>query len=588
MLIAGLLVRAGFLHSPAHALDHPGGIHTRAEFDAARKAIAAGTQPYAKAWERLTREANRSLDKSAEAVVDFNVPGYYQDAQGHRKAMGRLSRDAWAAYACAVAYQLDRSGDRNRYADKAVQMITAWAAKNKKTSNFDGNLAMATAGTGLVFAAEVIHTYEGWSEERRAVFRKWLKTVFLKACTRIAGGSNNWGDWGTLGCIASHHFLDDENGIDKDIARIRGKIDRAIKADGMMPHETRRGKNGIWYTYFALAPMTAACRIAMNARGTDLFAYKGADGAGIREALDYLFKYCLAPESWPHFKGTPNPPRPNRWPGNLFESMIRIYPEKKWEKWIEDSRPLLIHGHHYAWAMPTLLPPAGYLELRKVTDVFDRGKAAQKAGRIGEAIRLYTEGLAEAKRNAVDNSRCSAVRAQIAKLVEQGKKTLAEAARLMKEAKLGQAASLLEKTAARYEGHRIAGEAEAAITRIGRIERDQKKAADVLARARAEIGQREYVRAVERLRSIIARYPATRSAREARAEIEGLKKKPEAAKVIDEAGRRAKCRQHLNMAKNYMRAGMRAEAVKYLDRVISLCPDGVLAEEARRLKKNSR
>ncbi len=121
----------------------------------------------------------------------------------------------------------------------------------------------------------------------------------------------------------------------------------------------RRGRNGIWYTYFALAPLTAACQVAANARGVDLFHYKGADGAGIEEALDYLLRYSREPGEWPHCKGEDLAlPGKRQWPGNLYEAMSGVYGKREYEAWIANARPIMVRGHHYAWAVPSLLRTA--------------------------------------------------------------------------------------------------------------------------------------------------------------------------------------------------------------------------------------
>lgn len=355
MAVVSFMMIAGGV-AEAQSFEHPGGLHSRSQIETAQKALAAGAQPWTAAYEKLVQQAEKGLDRSPEAVTDFNVPAYYKDAAGHKKAMGRLSKDAWVAYSCAVAYQLTSGKKKIQYADKAVQVLTSWATTNRKTSNADGDLAMVDAGAGLVFAAELMTDYDGWKKEQRAEFKKWLGSVYLKSSRHIVRRSNNWGDWGVLGCIASHHFLDDSKGLDGDIERIRKKIDHAIEAGGRMPAETRRGKNGIWYTYFALAPLTAACQIAANARGVDLFQYKGKDGAGIEEALDYLLQYSREPGKWPHYrKKDLNLPRAKGWPGNLYEAMSGIYDKKEYETWIKDARPIMVHGHHYAWSLPTLL-----------------------------------------------------------------------------------------------------------------------------------------------------------------------------------------------------------------------------------------
>ncbi|ADE53565.1 alginate lyase family protein [Coraliomargarita akajimensis] len=343
----------------AAAFEHPGGLHSAQQLESTRRQIAQGAQPWTDAYALLLVEVGKCQKRRPQAVEDFNVPGYYIDAKGHREAMDRLSKDAWVAYSCAVAYQLTSGPDRTVYAEKALEVINAWARINTKTSNYDGTLAMADAGSGLVFAAELMRDYDGWNTLQRAAFEEWLTTVYLYACQQIANNENNWGCWGTLGSAASHYYLDDAQGLDADIARIRKQIDVSIEADGRMPHETKRGKNGIWYTYFALSPMTAASQIAANARGVDLFSFKGDDGAGIEDALDYLIQYCYAPEDWPHYREKDlSLPKANKYPGNLFEAMHALYKKPAYGNWVKDSRPIMVFGHHYSWNFPSLLPPS--------------------------------------------------------------------------------------------------------------------------------------------------------------------------------------------------------------------------------------
>lgn len=350
-----------FLHAgPAGAqqFEHPGGLHSQSQLETARLLISAGDPIRIGAYNSLMEQAERGLEKLPDPPADFNVPGYYQDSEGHRKMMGRLSGDAWVAYSCAVAYQLTIGPERVQYAEKATEILDAWATCNKKTSNYDGNLAMVDAGAGFVFAAELLRDYGGWKKNERTVFRNWLGMVYLKSCLIVSESPNNWGDWGILGCIATHYFLDDARALDADIKYIIKKIDESIAADGHLPQETKRGKRGIWYSYFALAPLTAACQIAMNASGTDLFHFRGKDGAGIEQALDYLLRYCVKPEKWPHYRDKDlSMPQPHGYPGNLFEAMQGIYGKKKYGNWIKQARPIMVHGHHYAWNFPTLLQP---------------------------------------------------------------------------------------------------------------------------------------------------------------------------------------------------------------------------------------
>jgi hypothetical protein len=339
----------------ARAFEHPGGLHTKSQIAVVREKIIAEQQPWLDAYNALIEKAETNLEKPSNALKIFDVPGYYDDAEGHRAAMKRLSTDAWTAYSCAMAYQLTPGKERKRFAKKALYILNDWAKKNKATANYDGELAMADAGIGLVLAAELMIDYRKWRKRDRRKFGNWLNTVYLASADSIIQKENNWGDWGALGCIASHYFLDDADGVARDVEFLYKKIDHEIESDGSMPLETKRGSNGIWYTYFALAPLTAACHIGDNASGSDFFSFKGQDGGGIEEALDYLLIYCNNPKSWPHYSEQDlSLPKPNSWPGNLFEAMYRIYGKKEYELWIEKARPLMSYGHHYAWSFPTL------------------------------------------------------------------------------------------------------------------------------------------------------------------------------------------------------------------------------------------
>jgi hypothetical protein len=86
----------------------------------------------------------------------------------------------------------------------------------------------------------------------------------------------------------------------------------------------------MWYTYFALAPLTGAAAIALDATGQDLYnrLYPSENELVL--------------------------PTPTGWPGNLYEAMLPIYREPAWDAWLAPHRP--IRGGR-AWIYPTLLNP---------------------------------------------------------------------------------------------------------------------------------------------------------------------------------------------------------------------------------------
>lgn len=122
-----------------------------------------------------------------------------------------------------------------------------------------------------------------------------------------------------------------------------------------MTEEVLRQDRGLWYSYFSLAPITAACWVILQVEGTDLLHWK-ENGQSIQLALDYLIKYVKAPDTWSWY---PNQRlgSADTWPGNLFEAMDEIYDNPEYEEYAKPARPIIYPIHHFAWAFPTLMKP---------------------------------------------------------------------------------------------------------------------------------------------------------------------------------------------------------------------------------------
>lgn len=337
--------------------DHPGGLYPVRQLEHVRGRIAAGRQPEARAFEDISAIAFKWLGKAPAATVNFHVPHYYSGPEAFLAATRGLRVDARTAYACAVVYQLSQTLSSSQCAEKTVQILMDWARDNQSISGDDGALVMTYSGLGLVFAAELVRDFPGWSEADRAVFGGWLSRVFLPAAELQSRSEHNRGAWGALGLIAGHYFLDDREALLRDVAMIRRKIDLSIAADGTMPAELARRGRELWYTYFALAPLTAAAEVAYNALGVDLYRFRGQDGAGLPQALDYLFRSTLAPSRSPFDRKYKAPDLSEPWPQNLFEAMSAVYRDRAYEEAVRGLRPTTNLHHHFAWAAPTLLRP---------------------------------------------------------------------------------------------------------------------------------------------------------------------------------------------------------------------------------------
>lgn len=326
------------------------GMHPEKQIQFVRQKIKQKQQPWLDAFLQLKSVADTCIPHATHALVDFAVPGYYVDAQMHRKNSLSLNADAFDAYACALAWKL--TGEM-KYAQKAIEVLNAWSKKNNAYSEADGSLVMSYAGTGLVIAARLMKESPYWSVSDKALFTEWVQKVYRKACNHIRNRSNNWADWGRFGSILSADYLNDTDEIHENIRLIKSDLFHKIAADGSMPEETRRQANGIWYTYFSLAPITAACWVAYVATGENLFELT-YEGRSIKNALDYLDYFNRHPDEWKWFQ-KPNQGTASLWPGNLLEAMTGIYNDTTYAGYVAPARPITYPTHHYAWTFPTLM-----------------------------------------------------------------------------------------------------------------------------------------------------------------------------------------------------------------------------------------
>jgi len=338
--------------------------HTEQQLAAMRE--RAADPPWDAALAAVLAEAEGALSRVPAAVPNFDVPPYYDDPDGHDAAKQALSDDGYAAYALALGYQLASEAEqREAFAAKATEILQAWATINTEVNGDDGDLVMMYKGVHLLYAADLVGNWPGWQP---SAFRAWTDTVFRAAAERTRDKDNNHGAWGTFGAVTAAALLEDAAGVAAEVARAQQRIENSIDDNGELPEENKRTNSGIWYTYFALAPLTGTAWVARNVGDVDLFAWVAPNGRTIRLALDRLFYWCLFPERWPY----PLPegvagelwrllypcadelelPTIESWPGNLFEAMSAVYNEPAWANWVAGHRPQ--RGWH-AFVYPTLM-----------------------------------------------------------------------------------------------------------------------------------------------------------------------------------------------------------------------------------------
>ncbi len=305
------------------------------------------------AFNELIRKADASLTLEPQAMPVFNVPAFYGEQQAeHSRMKNLLSNDSAAAFYLALAAALtDDQQDKQRYADRAAGILDDWASTNGDVVGADGNLVMCYNGTAFVFAADALELTDCWEHLPKVRFKRWICQILLPAA-RIKQRQNNWACWGIMASLTAHRFLRDETGFDSDVTRLRDIIDEQIEPDGSMPHEIKRGTRSLWYTYFALAPLTVAIDMTRDNGHEDLFDYSPPSEGTVEQAVTFFFECGIEDQS--------------RWPVDIDEAVDRkgkyatlmfamgnVYDNDEWKSFA--IHPLWRDRGGLAWICPSLL-----------------------------------------------------------------------------------------------------------------------------------------------------------------------------------------------------------------------------------------
>jgi hypothetical protein len=212
---------------------HPGLLVTEPDFARIRAHIAAGDQPWKQWWDKLCADRFSTLD-----TRPYPLPGVYR-ADGSKN---NLYVDIWRAWSLVLRWKLSSPQD-NRYADKAVEFLDAWANTLKvvgtvppgSTAHDDHTFILMAGMQGhqLAQIGEILRTYSGWPRENLKRFQDMLMTVFAPISSwflsegRI-GSHANWDMASMAGAMAIGIFCDNaelyRQAVDAYTGNNRGKL----------------------------------------------------------------------------------------------------------------------------------------------------------------------------------------------------------------------------------------------------------------------------------------------------------------------------------------------------------------------------
>ncbi|MFH0939889.1 MAG: tetratricopeptide repeat protein [Planctomycetota bacterium] len=236
--------------------------------------------------------------------------------------------------------------------------------------------------------------------------------------------------------------------------------------------------------------------------------------------------------------------------------------------------------------------------LKAVLELLKKAQDMEKTS-LGKAMTLYEEAFALGSVVLTDPEVKSA-HERLDALLAQTKQEWDAAMTLIDQKRYYDAIALIEKFAAQYKGHRLAQEAEKKIVElknneevkkylaIGAAQKSKDEAASaaeqLLARALEQLQAKDYPKASDILKQVVALYPGTPSAEKATIQLKAFMDDPKIVTALKAVEMNAECRKWLSSAKNYRANGMQTEALALLDQIIQKYPQSDWEREALSLK----
>lgn len=308
------------------------------------------------AYTHLVDLATAAVERGPSNIPKvYDLPGIYEPGVTWAKwwaIAGPLTMDTDGAHQLALAAALlDPHAAPTLVADyqlRAQQTMLAWTMCTSIGKGNDGPLSFVETVPGFIFADVLMGT--AWPNRQR--FLEWLSAVYIPTCDSIKTRPNNWGAWGCFGAILARRHVGQDTTA--DVQLLVTQLQAMIAKNGTLPQEMLRTGSQLWYSYFALVPLTMACRLVRNAGGVDLF--RGPSQASIVAAIDNLLEMAAKPTE---ATGKPTGQPATPWPYDLVAAMAEEYNDAEWRAAAAPYAPVNYWSHHTGYNCPTLTALAG-------------------------------------------------------------------------------------------------------------------------------------------------------------------------------------------------------------------------------------
>lgn len=259
---------------------HPGCLSTQSDLDRMAAKVAADAQPWKASWDRLSANSHAQLGYTPNPQTTICAGGVC-DSENYM----RLANDCAAAYQCALRYHVS---DDTRYADKAVQIMNAWASTLEGfTGDSNAGLRAGLYGYQFACAGELMRHYSGWTPADFEAFKNMMLTIFYPINSDFLIRHNNtcdshyWANWdlaAMTSILAIGVLCDDQAKFEEAVTYFCNGIGEG--AIGNAVHFVHPNGLGQWqesgrdqgHNTLGMALMGPFCEIAWN-QGVDLYGY---------------------------------------------------------------------------------------------------------------------------------------------------------------------------------------------------------------------------------------------------------------------------------------------------------------------------
>ena len=336
ILILGIFLTIGFISTMIHkyissedtetytdistVMAAPGGfIHPNmyinaGEIEIIKGKIASNQQPWKAAYDKMMSQANGSLRTPIQSVTfggkipssgdmhDYFTEGPYLSDGVYNPKADRTDytsaikmRDSVRSLGMAYAF----TGD-SKYADKAVQLIRAWAIDpdtklNPKFTNMQSHIEIAITMSGMFYGIDLIWNYPGFGSGDKEAIKSWAKNFSNSGKT--FSSNENFDLWRLVFISSASVIAEDTDSLNYVFDRWKYDINDQMDTEGKIIREINR-PTGLGYSISGVNGFIITAELARH-YGVDLYNYKTSDDKGLELTLNFHAPYVINPSTWP-------------------------------------------------------------------------------------------------------------------------------------------------------------------------------------------------------------------------------------------------------------------------------------------------